>query len=422
MTGPRPAEPVWWTRPSLVLPAVFGVALLVAVLTPQPTTGRLGDQRLSSHLAGSLGARLFADMAGRMGWRVEQRDTVPVPIGRSGRTVHAVLAPRNPLTADEAHAYLSAVRGGDALLLVLEGRTRLSDSLHVAPMQGGYLRAYGVAETECTTRDRTPPLWPDDRVHLYGVRWLRGMPAERVDFGVLLPDNPGRRRGVIDSGDPLRRSAAAVGFPYGNGRIIVVADPDMLRNDVLRNCAWGTDLLAVQMLEWLRAGGAEPRTVLAFDEYHQGFGGRSGMLGVAGEFLVGHPMGRFVVALTLAGVVLLLSAAPRPVRPRDVERIERRDPLEHVDALAHAYEAVRASQTLTARLLRGLRWRLERGAMSRASADDIFLDRALVRAPELASEVALVRRALHTSVHEREIPDVGAAIRRIEDTLTTTVS
>ncbi len=422
MTATQSPEPVWWTRPSLVLPAVFGVALLVAVLTPQPTTGRLGDQRLSSHLAGSLGAQLFADMAGRMGWRVERRDTVPVPSGTSGRTVHAVLAPRTPLTAEEAHAYLSAVRGGDALLLVLEGRTRLSDSLHVASMQGGHLRAYGAAETECKTRDRTPPLWPDDRVHLYGVRWLRGVPAERVDFGVLVPDNPGRRRGATDGGDPSRRSAAAVGFPYGNGRIIVVADPDMLRNDVLRNCAWGADLLAVEMLEWLRSGGAAPRTILAFDEYHHGYGGRSGMLSVASGFLVRHPIGRVILGLSVAGVLLLLSAAPRPVRPRDMERIERRDPLEQVDALAHAYETVRASRTLTNRLLRGLRWRLERGAMSRASGDDIFLDRALARAPELASEVALVRRALHTSVHEREIPDVGAAIRRIEDTLTTTVS
>ena len=36
---------------------------------------------------------------------------------------------------------------------------------------------------------------------------------------------------------------------------MVVADPDLLRNDVLRYCKWGVDVLTVRMLEWLRAGG-----------------------------------------------------------------------------------------------------------------------------------------------------------------------
>jgi hypothetical protein len=321
------------------------------------------------------------------------------------------------------HAYLNAVRGGDALLFVIEGRTRLSDSLHVASMQGGYLADYDAAATECANhRERTPPLWADNRVHLYGVRWLRGSPPQHIEFARLVPDNARGEIGAIDIDPRARRSAGAVGFPYGNGRVVVVADPDLLRNDVLRHCAWGADVDAVQMLEWLREGGAEPRTTLAFDEYHQGYGRSAGMMGVAVGFLANHPVGRFILALTLAALVLLLAVAPRAVRPRDAERIERRDPLEQVDALAHAYEKVRASRTLTARLLRGLRWRVERGTTFRAATDDTFLDRALQRAPALDGDVALVRRALHTPAAERDIPEIGAAIRRIEDTLTTTVS
>ena len=50
----------WWTRPRAVLPLVGLLVVLLALLTPQPSLGRIGDPRLSTHLAGSLGARAFA--------------------------------------------------------------------------------------------------------------------------------------------------------------------------------------------------------------------------------------------------------------------------------------------------------------------------------------------------------------------------
>jgi hypothetical protein len=210
-----------------------------------------------------------------------------------------------------------------------------------------------------------------------------------------------------------------VGFPYGLGRIVVVGDPDLLRNDVLRHCAWGADVISVRMLEWLRAGGPVARTTLAFDEYHQGFGSRTSVLGVVFSFLGNHPLGRTLLQVIGAALVLLLAVAPRAIVPQPVERIERRDPLEQVDALAHAYEQVNASRTLTARLLHGLRWRVERGSSARARPDDDFLDAALARAPALDSDVRLVRRALRETIDVREIPEIGAALRRIEHTLTT---
>src|SRR5205085_1726490 len=70
---PRRAD--WWARPRVVLPIVAALVVLVALLTPQPDSGRTGDQRLSSHLAGALGARLLYETADRLGWHVSQRDT-----------------------------------------------------------------------------------------------------------------------------------------------------------------------------------------------------------------------------------------------------------------------------------------------------------------------------------------------------------
>ena len=409
--GARARE--WWTRPGVVLPIVGTVALIVALITPQAASGRFGDARLSSHLASSLGARVLHDMAARLGWRTMQRDSLPAPLAANGRTIHAVLAPVTLVTPAEAHRYLEAVRAGDALLLVLDRRTPLSDSLGVTHYpRGGILPPYAAASSECGGRkELTPPLWADARVHLFGLRWLRGAPPDRVVFASLDRDE----LGMPHPGE------GAVGYAFGTGRVVVVADPDLLRNDVLRHCAWGADVIAVHMLEWLRAGARAPRATLVFDEYHQGYGSRPSVFGVTAGFLLDVPLGRALSVGVLAALILLLAVAPRPMRPQEIERIERRDPLEQVDALAHAYEQVRATRTITARLLRGLRWRIERGGPhTRGRADNEFLDATVARAPALHPDVALVRRALRDTITDRELPAVGAALRRIEHTLTTT--
>jgi hypothetical protein len=414
--GPTMRSREWWTRPVVVLPIVATIAILVALFTPQVAQGRFGDSRLSSHLAGSLGARVLADVARKLGWRVVQRDSQPDPVASNGRTIHALLAPVTPVTPQEAHRYLEAVRGGDGLLLVLEGRTPLSDSLGVTHFpKGGVLPRYETAAGECSQRlDFTPPLWADDKVHLFGLRWLRGAPQRRITFATLEHD---------DQGGPPNPGDAAVGFPYGKGRIVVAADPDLLRNDVLRHCAWGVDVTAVRMLEWLRASEDTPRMTLAFDEYHQGYGSRSSVFTVTASFLADHPLGRAIALGIVASLVLLLAVSPRAIKPQHVERIERRDPLEQVDALAHAYEQVHATRTITSRLLHGMRWRVERGGSgARARPDDAFLDAVAARNTSLKDDVTLVRRAMNESIAERELPEVGAALRRIEHTLTTTAS
>ena len=416
MTDGQPAPPRsrdWWARPKVVLPFVGAIALLVALLTPEPTIGRIGDSRLSSHLTGSLGAGALAQTAARFGFHVVSRDSSPVPDSGTvaGGAIHAVLAPPIELGAREAHEYLERVRNGDALLLVLGGRSALADSLHVTTTSGGGLLQVSARDTEDCRPARTfiPSLWPDGKVHLYGLLWTRGAPTERVIFA--------RRAGPVASAR-TRWAEAAAGFALGEGRVAVVADPDLLRNDVLARCAWGADVIAMEMLEWLRAGGARPRTTLVFDEYHQGYLHRESLAHVVGSFLVGHPVGRAVLALAAAGLVLLLAVGPRALPPRDRETIERRDPLEQVDALAHAYQQVQATRTATARLLRVLRQRVEgAGAFHRARSDEAFLADTARAVPERAADVALIERALRQPVSARELPDVAAALRRLEDSL-----
>jgi hypothetical protein len=414
----------WWSRPRVVLPFVGAIVVLVALLTPQSTLGRMGDSRLSSHLTGSLGAGALAESAARFGYRVIRRDVTPVPDSASaaGTTIHAVLAPRILLTPDQAHAYLERVRQGDALLFALERHDPLADSLGVwRTRAGGELRVARGDSASCDRRrDLTPSLWPDGKVHLAGLRYPRGTPANRTVFAVLDLPRGGDSR-VRTSRPEAAPMDAAAGFTLGKGRVVVLADPDLLRNDVLRRCQWGADVVALRMLEWLRAGGEQPRTALVFDEFHQGFGPALSLSGTVGRFLTGHPAGRAILQLVLAGLVLLLAAAPRPIVPRDREMIERRDPLEQVDALAHAYEQVEASRTLTLRLLHGVRRRVDgTGSWLRRRADEDFLSDAEQVDPSLAADVALIRRALREPVARRDLHQVGAALRRLEDSLTTT--
>jgi hypothetical protein len=389
---------------------------IVALLTPEQSVGRSGDARLSSHLAGPMGARALYETARRFGFTVSQRDLAPGPgpVTREGggTTIHAVLAPRLELTEGETHAYLEAVRAGDALLYVSERRSALADSLGVSSTSSGGVLAVAHADTAgCHGRtDLTPSLWLDGRVHLLGVRARANAPAERIEFAPLVSDESASDEVVAH---------AALGFSLGKGRVIVMTDPDLLRNDVLRRCTWGTDAIALRMLEWLRAGGPTPRTALAFDEYHQGFGHTPSIYALVGGFLVGHPAGRALLVVAVAAVVLLLAAAPRPLPPRDREMVERRDPLEQVDALAHAYEQVGASRTAIARLLRGLRARLGEST-TRHVSDDAFLAAARDAVPSRADDVTLIRRALREPVPARDLPEVAAALHRLEASLTTT--
>jgi hypothetical protein len=395
-----------------MLPIVAAVIVLIAVLTPQGASDGLGDPRLSTHLSGPSGARLLYESLARLGWRVAQRDTSPAPGPATGATTHAVLAPSRRVTPAEAHAYLDAVRGGDALLIVLEERDALSDSLGVQhTRKGGHLIPVTADTKGCSRElDLIPPRWPDGKVHLWAIRWMHGAPAERTEFAHVRYDDA-----------PYGVDVAAAGFPLGKGRVAVVADPDLLRNDVVRRCSWGADVRVVRMLEWLRAGGTTARANLVVDEFHHGFGHVPTISDAVAGFLVGHPVGRTVLQLTLAALVLLLAVGPRPLVPADVIRVERRHPLEQIDALALAYEQVHATRTAAARLVHGLRSRVERGwRPERSRPDDAFLDDATSRAPALAGDAELVRRALHETLPDRELPELGAALRRIEQTLTPT--
>ncbi len=413
MTSGATKQP-WYVRPAIMLPLVFGFIVLVAVLTPEDVTGRAGDDRLTTYSTAPQAAQGLYELARRLGWKVSRR-TAPLPTSADSTTIEAVLAPAVALTAAETRALLAHVRQGGALLFVYDGSRGLADSLHVRLGNGNsYTPVLRDGDAE-DARKCPPnvslglPLWLGERPLLNSVRWTRPTPPDTVTFAIVTV--PGRKS------EP---QPAAVGFAFGRGRIVAIADPDLLRNDVIRNCDWNTDVVAVRMLEYLSGGASARRDHIEFDEYHQGYGLHPGTMRAITVYLGRTRSGHVLGQLALAGLVLLLAVGPRALPPRDDSHLERRSPLEHVDALSRAYAQVGASRTATAHLLHGVRRRLRRtGRGALDTPDETFLEQAAGRAPALSSDVALVRHALNTRVTRHELEAVGAALRRVESVLTT---
>jgi hypothetical protein len=437
-----------WLSPKVVFPVLAALVLIVALLSPAGGE-RSGDPRLTTRSPAAQGARGLYELAARLGWRPERRDvsllardprTGGVPLDSAA--VYALLDPPNDVTAAEAGALLAEVRRGAGLLVVLRRGSTLADSLGVRPSRGG---APQIVDSAADSLDGCPPRerfgfinWPDQRVYSY---WLVPraplLPADSVVFASVLI---ARSEARAEKGDSARaadgrndrqvamRQPAALGFRLGAGRVVAVADPDWLRNDVLRVCRWNAAVQAVRMLEYL-SGGA-PRARLVFDEYHQGFGRQPSTVRAIGRALTGDPRGRAMLQALAAALVLLAALGARPLAPRPRARLERRSPLEHVGALSRAYAQVGATRLATRRLVRGIRRRhgawgtFGGGARAAGGAgggagesDDVFLAAVADRFPAVASDVALLRDAARTPRTPAAFLDVGRAAERVEEAL-----
>jgi len=404
-------------RELLILAAVLFFFVVVAVFTPQQSFSN--DWRASSLSFDPRGARIAYELGERLGWRTSRSfaDSI-VP---DERTVAVVLAPPLAFRAKEVHALLEGVRRGGALLYALSDPA-LNDSLQVQIGSPGFELREDSLTPEAENCRVPPPVSQRMITTVQGrqlfLATVRDSGARRSRVDTLL-----RVRADAAERDSTRKAAApaVIGFPLGRGRVVVVGDVDIFRNDNVRVCAWDAAIHVVRLYEYLRRGARdEPRVALLFDEYHQGHGSRPGTTGAIVRYLRGTASGRALAHLGLAGLVLLFALGPRTLMPRDPERVERRSPLEHVDALAHAYWQVSATRTATRRLLRGLRRRSENrwGGGARQDLPDVaFLDWIGERLTRRAAEVTLFQRALTDPMARKELLNVGVALHRLEHDL-----
>ncbi len=388
--------------PGALLVALIGVAIIVALITPESPESAAGGR--SSYSTAPGGTRMVYELAQRMGWQTARResplDSVASP------SVQVVLGPQQALGAVEVHRLLNNARRGGGLIFDVEDADEIADSLGVTLDATRQVMMSGVGDADChdtrSFRERMAGSLPPV---VHELRWRRPPP------GVVTT--------ISAAGGMRTRLAVGAAFALGAGRVVAMSSSAILSNDAVQTCAWGADVASARALDFVRPVGVN-HPLIVFDEYHHGRGLHGGSMRAMSLFLAHTASGHFLAQALIAALVLLVAKMPRPIAPHDPERIPRRSPLEHADALAHAYADVAATRTATARLVGGLRRRTGRTvAVHAADSDSAFLSAVERRTPALGASIHVVQRAMAEPLLPREFAAVAGAIRDIEQQLTT---
>ena len=332
----------------------------------------------------------------------------------------------------ERAALLDAVRRGAGLLVAPEAGTEfaLLDSLGLSVGRPGMLVAIPIGDCSLATdplgalRVRTNmTTFAPDRVGDSTQR-AKGRPPMPAPRTALLESDvteyPGAYAAAADSikrnadstgmdGKRVSRLPTMLAFLLGSGRVVALADPDVLRTDQLRNCAMGSALGVIRGLEYLSLGG---RRDIVFAEFYQG--ARSdGPATVLYEWLGGTALGRTLLTLIGAALILLWARGRRTLAPVLRVRDERRSALEHVDALATSWRAVRGTRTVARMLSRGIRRRHAAGRW-RSFSDADFLVALAARHPAIAEDAGTLVRAITSPVGPADLPSLRTAAAHID--------
>ncbi len=415
------------------------LALVVLVVLLTPVTDNATETRLTTLKYGPGNARLASDLARRLGWEVRTTG-LPLSAPLDTSVIYAVFGGPTAMQPAERDALLGAVRRGAGLLVAPSGTEpfRLLTVLGLRQGEPGLVTAtpLGTCPTETdafstlrvrpqmltflTTRDTTddgPPAapYPTGAITLLSS----DVPERRPVVGVAEPRSGGAGDSLTaktpradfprDTSRLPQFEPTVVAFPLDKGRVVALADPDLLRTDQMRNCTQGSALTVIRALEYLSKG--RTRTIV-FAEYYQGL--RTDGPGVVlGEWLMGTGPGRMMLTLMGAGVLLLLASGRRTLAPVYHPREERRSALEHVDALATAWQAVRGTRTVARMLARGIRRRHAAGRW-RTLDDTAFLAALAERHPTIADDAARLARAIESPAAPSDLPALRASAAHID--------
>jgi hypothetical protein len=396
---------------------VIVAVLLTAFVIFAPQSGDDAGTAFSSYSAGPDGARAIYDVVGRLGF-VVSRDTRSLVAPPDTASVFVFIQPAQPLSATEQTSLLGAVRRG-TILLFTPGGGSLSDSLGfslVVP-SGGF---YTLSQTTVTGGAPPEPDVQDPRIALQTVT-----PISIALKATSKSDNQSFLwlGSKSDSGsapnDSASEPALVMGHHFGRGYVIGVAPAVILTNRLARDPR--TAIAIVRALQYAHmATGLQPRSnSVVFDEYHHGFGVHADVAAAVQRALTDTPLGRMTIEIVAAALVLMLAFAVRPIAPVSAPPLSRRSPLEHVEALAHAYLQVDARSLGASRLIRGLRRRHSLG-LPGSVPDTMYLSTLRDRLPVVSADVdrILASVAPDSSASSDRLAVAGAAVANIERAFT----
>ncbi|MBI3988985.1 MAG: DUF4350 domain-containing protein [candidate division NC10 bacterium] len=270
-----------------------------------------------------------------LGFQVERWRKPFQDLPREGRLLFTV-APLYPLNQDEVDRLLTWVEGGGVVVYVEDRPTSLLKRLDVA-----------VASWE--GQEEALPAIPS--VYTLGIE-------------VLSPR--GQHRFVAQPGMAVHvgqgRSGLVLSFRRGEGKVILIADPELLSNRGIGQADNGRLLVNI-------AGAHGSGGRIFFDEYHQGYFEEEGLMSYLGRTT--FPL----VALQgfLIALVFIFSKGTRLGRPIPLAEEERRSSLEYVDSMARIYQAAKAGGLALEALHQRLRTDLAKALQVPPSTDGAAL-------------------------------------------------
>lgn len=315
----------------MLLTLLVGIVLL-------PEGFVAADRRATSTRPTADGTKALYLALEELGIPVRRRMTPLADVSPVDRSL-ALLAPTLPLTEYELDAVETRVRSGGFLLYVppppevslLRFGTlleRLGLALRPIPEEGAFA-------LEGVTAEARPHRWTEglDTVGGFNYYFRRSDTTEVTWTPLLTRGDRGRVIGAEMS--------------LGDGTVLLLSDAGPLSNaHVLRSGA-------ATIVARAAAERVSPADTLTFAEFHHGVRGGNTVAAVAG-FLTGRPLGRALLHLGLVALLAVLVLGRRFGAPDRATPGRRRSPLEHVDALAHVYDAAGARRIPRLLLVGGL--------------------------------------------------------------------
>ena len=346
---------------SAILLILVGLSAARYLTFDRPPESETASNR-STYNSGPTGIRAFYQTLEESGWTVSRWRKSHVELGkRPGQDLLIVVGPLQTgkpgeltislQTAEEAAALQQWVGRGGRVLLI-------SRSLDLR-FGGSVLRMKGPVEKE-TNLQNEPVANPvdsrSDRFIAQPTRLTRGLEglalstfAARLQLGTEDSATPTAKANSEDRKPASEKEAIAiephlyapvvhledrdgailVDFKYGDGQVVILADPFVIANNGI---ARGANLdLALNLIRDLTDDASGQRRQILFDEYHHGFRDDSSSFFA---YFRGTPWPMITLQVLILGLLILYGKSLRFSRPLPLLLPNRQSALEFVGSMA----------------------------------------------------------------------------------------
>ena len=212
---------------------------------------------------------------------------------------------------------------------------------------------------------------------------------------------------VADAGKNL-----LVDFPFGSGQIVFLTDPYIVSNggiNLVDNARLAINVVA--------SGGG----IVAFDEYHQGYGANNNRFL---EYFDGTPLVAFFLQFAVLAGLIAITQSRRFARPLPENEPNRLSKLEYVSAMAELQQRTKAFDLAVENIYTDFRRRAAKhfGAGNAAVSNNELAKSIAERTGDAASELENLFFKCEEIVrgeptNKKEVLHLTSRLRRIEETL-----